>query len=319
MRRLLVTGGCGFIGSNFINFFADKYPYFLIVNIDMLDYCASIYNIEENIRKSPNYIFIHGDITNPDLINEIFKKYSIDCVIHFAAQSHVQNSFQDPFSHLKDNIQGTLTLLECTRWYKKIQKFIHVSTDEVYGESSFSQNENPKEETDPIKPSNPYACTKASAELLAFSYYQCYNLPILITRGNNVYGVNQYSEKLVPRFIKQLKQNNKVTIQGNGEHVRSFMYASDAVRAFEILFFKGNIGEIYNIGCDKELEYSVKDIAHFLIKKIKNTEDYDQWITYIEDRPYNDKRYYISNTKLKKLGWKNQVDIHEGLDYLYSL
>ena len=154
-----------------------------------------------------------------------------------------------------------------------------------------------------MSPTNPYAATKAGAEMLAQSYSHSYKFPIIITRGNNVYGPNQYPEKLIPKFIKLLKDDKKVTIQGNGSCVRAFLHVSDTVEAFEKILFYGKIGEIYNIGCDEKMEYSVLDIAKILIKKIKNTEEYDEWIEYIEDRPFNDQRYYISNAKVKELSW----------------
>jgi dTDP-glucose 4,6-dehydratase/UDP-glucose 4,6-dehydratase len=162
-------------------------------------------------------------------------------------------------------------------------------------------------------PTNPYAATKAGAELIAQSYNHSYKMPIIITRGNNVYGKNQYPEKLIPRFIQLLQADKKVTIQGNGSAIRAFLHAEDTARAFEIILEKGEIGEIYNIGCDDGMEYSVMDIAKILIKMIQCTENYDEWIEYIEDRPFNDSRYYISNQKVKNLGWNIQWNLMDGL------
>jgi dTDP-glucose 4,6-dehydratase/UDP-glucose 4,6-dehydratase len=164
-------------------------------------------------------------------------------------------------------------------------------------------DEQHKTEHSILCPTNPYAATKAGAELIAQSYNHSYKMPIIITRGNNVYGPNQYPEKLIPRFIKLLKENKKVTIQGEGKTVRAFLHAYDTATAFECILEKGKIGEIYNIGCDEGMEYSVLDVAKILIKLIKNTEKYDDWIEYVKDRPFNDQRYYISNQKLKELGW----------------
>jgi dTDP-glucose 4,6-dehydratase/UDP-glucose 4,6-dehydratase len=168
-------------------------------------------------------------------------------------------------------------------------------------------------------PTNPYAATKAGAELIAQSYAHSYKMPIIITRGNNVFGPNQYPEKLIPLFIKLLREGKKVTIQGSGSSVRAFLHAYDTASAFECILEKGTIGEIYNIGCDPNMEYSVIDVAKMLIKMIKNTESYDDWIEYIEDRPYNDQRYYISNQKLKSLGWSITVDFRDGLTDLIRL
>jgi dTDP-glucose 4,6-dehydratase/UDP-glucose 4,6-dehydratase len=304
IQTLLVTGGCGFIGSNFINHFANKYPNVKIVNLDAMYYCANINNVEKTVRESNNYEFIEGNLQNFDLLRHIFKTTNITHVIHFAAQSHVQNSFNESLKYTNDNIVGTHNLLEAVRLYcKSLKCFIHVSTDEVYGESMLETDEQHKTEQSVLCPTNPYAATKAGAELIAQSYNHSFGMPIIITRGNNVYGPNQYPEKLIPRFIKLLNENKPVTIQGDGSCVRAFMHVDDAVRAFETILFKGKIGEIYNIGCDEGMEYSILDIAKLLIRKIKNTDDYEKWITYIEDRPFNDKRYYISNKKLKDLGW----------------
>jgi dTDP-glucose 4,6-dehydratase/UDP-glucose 4,6-dehydratase len=173
-----------------------------------------------------------------------------------------------------------------------------------------------KTEHSVLCPTNPYAATKAGAELIAQSYCHSYKMPIIITRGNNVYGPNQYPEKLIPLFVKLLKENKKVTIQGEGASVRAFLHAYDTARAFECILEKGQLGEIYNIGCDEGMEYSVMEIAKILIKLIKNTENYEEWIEYIEDRPYNDMRYYISNSKVKALGWNIEVDFMTGIKEL---
>lgn len=316
METLLVTGGCGFIGSNFINYYFPKQPNFKLVNLDVMYYCASEENVSPEIRSSPNYTFVKCDLCNFNGVLEVLETYSITQVIHFAAQSHVQDSFEDSIKYTHDNVLGTHTLLECARKYGKIKKFIHVSTDEVYGESMNSVDERKKTEHSILCPTNPYAATKAGAELIAQSYCHSYKMPIIITRGNNVYGPNQYPEKLIPLFIKLLKEDKKVTIQGDGSTVRAFLHSYDTARAFEAILEKGQLGEIYNIGCDEGMEYSVMDIAKILIREIKNTTKYEDWIEYIEDRPYNDKRYYISNTKLKELGWDIQIDFMKGIKLL---
>jgi len=317
MHNLLITGGCGFIGSNFINYIYDKNKY-NIINLDAMYYCANEFNVKEHIRKSKNYKFIKGNLCDYKLINQILHDNEIEFIIHFAAQSHVQNSFEDSLTFTYDNVLGTHTLLEVCRKYSKIKKFIHVSTDEVYGESMLELDEEYKTENSVLCPSNPYAATKAGAELIAQSYYHSFKMPIIITRGNNVYGSNQYPEKLIPRFINLLKNNKKVTIQGDGSNVRAFLHAIDTARAFECILENGIIGEIYNIGCDENMEYSVLDVAKILIKMIKNTDKFDNWIEYIEDRPFNDKRYYISNNKVKKLGWSININFIDGLTSLIS-
>jgi len=313
---LLVTGGCGFIGSNFINLIMDRYDKIKIINFDAMYYCADEKNVNKKWRESNRYILVKGNLCSIDLVKHILNNHNPTHIIHFAAQSHVQNSFTDALQYTNDNIVGTHTLLEATRLYGKIQKFIHVSTDEVYGESMLSVNENHKTEHSILCPTNPYAATKAGAELIAQSYNHSFKMPIVITRGNNVYGPNQYPEKVIPRFIQQLKNGEKVTIQGDGSCVRAFLHAFDTATAFQCILEKGKVGEIYNIGCDEGMEYSIMDVAHILIKTIHNTENYDKWISYIKDRPFNDKRYYISNQKLKDLGWNITVSFNEGIKML---
>jgi dTDP-glucose 4,6-dehydratase len=320
MKNLLVTGGCGFIGSNFINYFFDLHKDIHIINLDAMYYCASEINVKEEIRKSNRYNFVKGNLCSLDLINHILTNYKIDTIIHFAAQSHVQNSFEDSLQYTSDNILGTHTLLEASRRYGKIEKFIHISTDEVYGESMLEENEEKKNEESILCPTNPYAATKAGAELIAQSYYHSFKMPIIITRGNNVYGPNQYPEKLIPRFIQLLKENKKVTIQGDGTNVRAFLHVNDVCSALDLILEKGKIGEIYNIGSDENSEYTVYNIAEKLITKLKpHTKKVDEFIEYIKDRPFNDKRYYISNQKVKNLGWEIKTDFDHGINELINI
>jgi dTDP-glucose 4,6-dehydratase len=315
--NLLVTGGCGFIGSNFINYYAPRTE-MQIINFDAMRYCANENNVTEEIRRSTRYHLVRGDLCNFDLVRQVLEQYNITHVVHFAAQSHVQASFEDSLQFTHDNVLGTHTLLEACRRRGGIIRFVHVSTDEVYGESMLHADEASKTEHSVLCPSNPYAATKAGAELIAQSYYHSFHMPIIITRGNNVYGPNQYPEKLIPRFIQQLKSDRPVTIQGDGSCVRAFLHAYDTARAFEVVLERGTVGEIYNIGCDEGMEYSVREIAHHLIREIKKTNDYDRWITYIPDRPFNDKRYYISNQKIKDLGWTITIPFETGIKDLIS-
>ena len=310
--NLLITGGCGFIGSNFINYL-DTTSINRLVNFDAMYYCANEKNINEEVRSDLRYYFVKGNLCSSDLVSYILKEHYITHVIHFAAQSHVQNSFDDSMQYTQDNIVGTHNLLECCRKWGKIQKFIHVSTDEVYGESG----DNQMNEGSILYPTNPYAATKAAAEMIAMSYIKSYNLPIIITRGNNVYGPNQYPEKLIPRFIEQLKNNKQVTIQGDGSAKRSFLHVEDTCSAFELILKKGVIGEIYNIGT--ESEYTVMEIAKILIKLIKRTDNFQSYIKFVADRPFNDSRYFISNDKLKALGWQIKVDFLDGIKKLINV
>ena len=315
--NLLVTGGCGFIGSNFINYYYKKNPNVKIVNIDAMYYCSNINNILPEIQNDiERYKFIHGNIQCKDLIKYILKENNITHVIHFAAQTHVDNSFELSLQYTHDNILGTHILLEMCRQWNKLKLFIHISTDEVYGESMLDTNIQHCEEESVLCPTNPYAATKAGAELIAMSYYHSFKMPIIITRGNNVYGINQYPEKLIPKFIELLYKDIKVPIQGEGDSIRNFLYIDDVVNAFDIILNKGKIGEIYNIGGENEHEYSVLDIAKLLIKLIKNTDDYENWIEYIIDRPFNDKRYYLTNSKLRNLGWNITWTVQNGIKYI---
>ena len=315
--KLLVTGGCGFIGSNFINVFCKKYVNTKVINFDALYYCADHNNVLASIRNSPNYTFIHGNLQSYDLLKYIFKSNAITHIIHFAAQSHVQTSFTDSRQYTLDNIVGTHNLLEAARLHcPTLERFIHVSTDEVYGESMLDVDEKHKTEHSVLCPTNPYAASKAAAELMAQSYNHSFKMPVIITRGNNVYGPNQYPEKVIPRFIQQIRADEKVTIQGDGSCVRAFLHVYDTASAFIKILEKGKVGEIYNIGCDDGMEYSIMEVAKMLIKKIKGTEDYEKWITYIEDRPFNDQRYYISNQKLKDLGWDISISFDKGINML---
>jgi dTDP-glucose 4,6-dehydratase len=329
---ICVTGGAGFIGSHYINYVWRTYKHIRIINVDCLYYCANLSNIDACVRDDDQrYKFRHINLADTTAGNELtmmFKEFSVTHVVHFAAQSHVQNSFGESLQYTQDNVVGTHNLLEASRRYDKLQLFVHVSTDEVYGESMIdAAKDQHKTEQSILCPTNPYAATKAAAELIAQSYYHSFKLPLIITRGNNVYGPRQYPEKLIPRFIQLLRDDHKLTIQGDGSNLRSFIHVSDVCRAFDVIIKHGSIGEIYNIGSNVENEYSVMDVAKLLINLVKgvdvsNTNNLNthsnsisdlEWIEYVEDRPFNDKRYYISNNKLKQLGWDIQVDFISGL------
>lgn len=314
MKTLLVTGGCGFIGSNFINIYYDTHPNIKIINLDAMYYCASHENIPENIRNdSGRYIFIEGNTSNFELVKFIITTYQPDIVINFAAQSHVGNCFSNSLQYTRDNILGTHTLLEVCNQYGNIHKFIHVSTDEVYGESLHTDEEGKHEET-VLYPTNPYAATKAGAEMIVRSYIKSFNFPAIITRGNNVYGPNQYPEKVIPRFIQQLNNGQKITIEGDGSAVRAFCHVNDVVEAFNIIIQNGVIGEIYNIGTDFEI--SIIDLAKKLCALIKPNENISTLIEYVSDRDFNDQRYFVTSDKLKSLGWSQKIKFDDGLKEL---
>ncbi len=307
MRRILVTGGCGFIGSNFINVHLENHPEDTIVNIDRLDYCAN----ETNVVPHPNYTFVKGDINDQKLVLDILNTHHIDTVVHFAAQSHVDNSFEEwtSLNFTRDNVLGTHTLLECCRIYKKIIRFIHMSTDEVYGEVSIDHVGCTEKSI--LNPTNPYAATKAGAEMLVRSYQHSFGLPVIIVRCNNVYGPNQYPEKLIPKFIKFLTENKKCPIHGTGQTRRNFIHAHDVANAFDTIIEKGRVGKIYNIGTDNE--YSVLEIAEMIVHKLKPGESVDDWIEFVPDRYFNDFRYSIDSSELRKLGW---IETHNFLQHL---
>ena len=296
--NILVTGGCGFIGSNFINYILKKDPTVKIFNIDCLNYCANV----SNVNSHPNYKFIKGNITSKDLILHILNEYAIDAIIHFAAQSHVDNSFDNSLQYTTDNVMGTHVLLQASKEYGKIKKFLHFSTDEVYGEVDL---EHPGcHEKSLLNPTNPYAATKAAAEFLVRSYYHSFNLPVVIVRCNNVYGPNQYPEKLIPKFIKLLREGKLLTIHGNGSTRRNFIWAEDVAIATELIFHNGVLNEVYNIGTKQE--YSVMDVATLLIERMTKDKTINNHVIFVEDRPFNDFRYSVDTTLLKSLGWEEK-------------
>lgn len=305
MPNALVTGGCGFIASNFINIMHKRYPDITFVNIDKLDYCSNIHNVDEGAS-----VLCHGSLCNSEFVERIVNFYKFDYVFHFAAQSHVDNSFTDPISFTMDNTYGTHVLIDACRKYIPEAEIIHFSTDEVYGESL--TDEPFTESTGVLKPTNPYSASKAAAEMIVRSYIESFNMDIKVIRCNNVYGPNQYPEKLIPKFKRLLREGKKCTIHGtrSAEVKRAFMHVEDVVDAVEIVWNDGKTGEIYNIASDDEI--SVMEVTKLMIKTILGTEDYDNWITYVDDRPFNDSRYYICAEKLKKLGWK-QKKTHEDL------
>jgi dTDP-glucose 4,6-dehydratase len=309
MPNALVTGGCGFIGSNFLNLMKEKYPEINFVNIDKIDYCSNIHNVNSGVAT-----FVKHNICSTGILQRVIQEYKFDYVFHFAAQSHVDNSFTSPLGFTMDNTYGTHALIEACRRHIPNVEFIHFSTDEVYGESK--TDEPFTEELGVLRPTNPYSASKAAAEMIIRSYIESFGMNIKIIRCNNVYGPNQYPEKLIPKFIRLLKNNEKCTIHGvNSANVRrAFMHVYDVVDAVEVVWKNGKPGEVYNIASDDEL--SVMDVTKLIIKTIKNTEDYDKWIEYIEDRPFNDKRYYICAKKLKELGWKQKRTREDLIKYI---
>lgn len=303
---IFVTGGCGFIGSNFLNYMVPKYPDYFFLNIDALYECASIENV--TVRECKNYEFVKCNITNEDMMEHLFSKHKPSIIFHFAAFSHVDNSFEFPVEYLENNVKGTLVLLETIRKLQLKTDFFHISTDEVYGESE----DIARDEGSLLLPTNPYAATKAAAEMMLYSYGKSFCQEYYICRCNNVYGPNQYHEKLIPKFIMWLKEGKLCPIHGKGDAKRSFIHAMDVAYAIETIWKKGSKGIVYNIG--SEDEYSVMEITQKLVNMIKgDDENVLDYIEYVEDRSYNDKRYLISYERLKKLGWKKKIDFDKGI------
>jgi len=297
---VLITGGAGFIASHFINTFSEKYPHYKIVNLDKLCYCSNVYNVREG-----SSTFIRGDIQNEELISHLIKEFDFEVVFHFAAQSHVDNSFSDPVMFTRENVVGTHTLIETFRVHKPSVKFIHFSTDEVYGtwKSGHAFTEN-----DMLSPTNPYSASKAAAEMIVQAYITSFNMDVKIIRCNNVYGRNQYPEKLIPKFIKLLQNDQKCTIHGDNSALikRAFIHVDDVVDAVLTVHERGASGEIYNIS--SEYEFSVLDVTKLIVKSVKGTDTYEDWIIHTQDRPFNDERYFINSDKLSQLGWKQKKD-----------
>jgi UDP-glucose 4,6-dehydratase len=310
-KSILLTGGAGFIGSNVMLHLVKKYADYKMVCFDKLDYCATVNNFSE-IKDNKNFKFIKGDITVPDLVNHVFESEKIDTVMHFAAQTHVDNSFGNSFTFTHANVYGTHVLLEAAKKFKhQLRRFIHVSTDEVYGESDTSDDATAFDEHSALSPTNPYAATKAAAEFMVKAYRTSFQLPTIITRGNNVYGPRQYPEKLIPKFITLLSQGRQVPLHGNGANRRSFLHVTDVADAFDLVLHKGKLGEIYNIGTSYEI--SNLEVTQSLIKMMGMEAKEKELITFVEDRKFNDVRYHISVQKLLDLGWLPKVKFDDGV------
>jgi dTDP-glucose 4,6-dehydratase len=295
MKNILVTGGAGFIGSNYINHILNERDDYNIVNLDNLTYAGNLENLKPSENKK-NYTFIKGDISNSELVNYVFNKYKIKQVINFAAESHVDRSILGSEIFYRTNVIGTNVLLEVSR-KNEIEKFLQVSTDEVYG--SLGSKGLFTEKT-PIAPNSPYSSSKAAADLMALSFYQTYKMPIVVTRCSNNYGPLQFPEKLIPLMIINALNNKKLPVYGDGMNVRDWIYVIDHNRAIDIVLEKGAFGEVYNIGAGNEMP-NIK-IIKLILEYLKKSEDL---IQYVEDRPGHDRRYAIDSAKIQnELLWK---------------
>ena len=319
MKTILVTGGAGFIGSNFVRYVLDKYKDYKIINVDLLTYAGNLENLRD-LEGNSNHIFIKGDIIDKALITNLFSKNQIHQVVHFAAESHVDRSILNPEIFVKTNVLGTQVLLDCakTAWitgkddlgypvYKEGVKFLQVSTDEVYG--SLSKNGMFTEDT-PIAPSSPYSSSKASADLLVHAYHKTYKMPVNITRCSNNYGPYQFPEKLIPLIIYNTLNNKPLPVYGDGMQIRDWLHVKDHCSAICKVLHNGRNGEVYNIGGNNEK--SNIEIVRLILSALGKSENL---ITYISDRLGHDRRYAIDNTKIKaELGWKPSHTFTEGIN-----
>ncbi len=304
--KILVTGGCGFIGSNFIRYFLKTYPNYYFINVDKLTYAGNLENLSD-ISNSPRYHFIHGDIADPVRMEEVVGK-GIDAIVNFAAESHVDRSIEDPSAFIKTNVFGTFVLLEAIRkvFPKQKIRFLHISTDEVYG--SLGEKGAFTEETPPA-PNSPYSATKTAADMLIRSYYKTYGLPVIITRCSNNYGPYQFPEKLIPLMISNAIEDRELPIYGDGMHVRDWIYVEDHCRALDVVLHHGKEGEIYNIGGQSERPNLV--VAKTILDRLGKPHSL---IRHVKDRPGHDRRYAIDFSKIvRELGWKPTITFEEGI------
>tara|TARA_R110002124_G_scaffold126348_1_gene285886 strand:+ start:3726 stop:4751 length:1026 start_codon:yes stop_codon:yes gene_type:complete len=324
-KNILITGGAGFIGSNFVPYFVNKYPEYRIINLDILTYAGDLNNLTE-IENSDNYIFIKGDICNKDLVKNIFEEYKINGVINFAAESHVDNSISGPEPFIKTNIEGTFNLLDISRnhWmdgpnqYKnnyKDARFHHISTDEVYG--TLGDTGLFKEDT-AYAPNSPYSASKASSDFLTRAYHHTYGMNTTMSNCSNNYGPKQHDEKLIPVIIKKALNKEPIPIYGDGKNIRDWLYVLDHCTGIDLVYHNGISGESYNIGGNNEknnLEV-VSEICNVLdeIKPLGNNKKYEDLITFVKDRAGHDKRYAIDATKItKELGWQAKENFATGI------
>ncbi|KAA0944210.1 dTDP-glucose 4,6-dehydratase [Sporosarcina sp. ANT_H38] len=310
--NILVTGGAGFIGSNFVRHMLSTYNY-TIINLDLLTYAGNLSNLED-IEQCPNYRFVKGDICDAQLVEALFEQFSFQAVINFAAESHVDRSIADPALFLKTNVLGTQTLLEEAKkhWQgnptdEQCRKFIQISTDEVYG--TLGKSGYFTEQTN-LSPNSPYSASKASGDLIARAYYETYGLPVMITRCSNNYGPYQFPEKLIPLMIDRTLQAKPLPLYGDGKQVRDWLHVKDHCLAIDTVLHKGKIGEVYNIGGNNEKENL--EIVKLILSALRTSENL---IEFVEDRLGHDRRYAIDNTKIRtELGWAPLYTFELGLD-----
>jgi len=325
LKSILVTGCAGFIGSNFVPYFLEKYKNYKLINLDLLTYAGDLNNLKE-VENHPRYEFVKGDISNRELVEYLFYKYDIRGVIHFAAESHVDNSIKNPGVFVQTNVNGTYTLLDVAKnyWMEKPFKykdeykecrFHHISTDEVYGTLS-SDPDDLFKETTPYAPNSPYSASKASSDMIVRSYHHTFGLDTVITNCSNNYGPKQHDEKLIPTIIRNAIKGNPIPIYGDGKNIRDWLYVLDHCKGIDLAYHDGKAGETYNIGGRNERTnlQIVNKICEILDKKIPKEKSYKELITFVEDRAGHDRRYAIDASKIEnELGWKAKETFDTGI------
>jgi dTDP-glucose 4,6-dehydratase len=320
-KTILITGGAGFIGSNFIHYFTKEHPDYMVINLDKLTYAGNLENLK-GVDDNLNYHFVKGDIANRELVDYIFQKFKPNYVVNFAAESHVDRSIEGPEVFIKSNVYGTEVLLDVAKefWVKKSMfdyaRFLQISTDEVYGSLPLESTEKFTEESS-LKPNSPYSASKAAADLLVRAYYVTYGMPVLVTRSSNNFGPRQYPEKLISLIITNALQGKPLPVYGDGQNVRDWIYVEDNCRGIDLVLHKGKIGEVYDIGGGDE--WKNIDLVNLICEMLaevsgKSAEEYKKLITFVKDRPGHDRRYALSIEKMEReLEWEPKKKLREAL------